>query len=361
MKKEYFWVYELIIFGTILYSCDTNDPAELSSVITTEVTEITKNTAKSGGNVMNDGGSPVTSRGVVWSTSEHPVTDKNDGVTKDGEGTGLFESSIRGLVPGTTYFVRAYAKNSAGTAYGDQISFTTLKPDDGTTGTLQDIDGNIYKTVYIDGREWTAENIHVTRYNDGEPVPAVYDDREWELTTSGAYSVYPFRSVDGFYSDEEILEAYGALYNWYAVETGRLCPSGWGVPTDEEWISLEGYADTRFEPDDPEWDRTDWRGYDAGQRLRAPYDFGFSLKNEHLYPVIGTNVFGFTAVAGGFRNFIGPYYDIGNYGYWWSSSERSDELAWMRSMGVISVIRREGPGKGLGFSVRCIRKVENNL
>ncbi|MFO7482894.1 hypothetical protein, partial [Oceanibaculum nanhaiense] len=99
MKRSYFWVYELIILGTVLYSCDSNDHSELSSVTTTEVTEITKNTAKSGGIVMDDGGSPVTSRGVVWDTSEYPVTDNGEGITIDGDGTGQFESSIRDLDP----------------------------------------------------------------------------------------------------------------------------------------------------------------------------------------------------------------------------------------------------------------------
>ncbi len=348
--------FTLIMVWLLMNGCE-KEPNELAAVITIEVTQVTRHTAESGGEITDDGGAAITERGVVWSTAENPSMNNKDGFTTDGAGTGRFQSHITGLSAGTTYFVRAYAQTSAGMAYGGQVSFTTLLEDDGEVGTLTDIDGNIYQTVSIGGREWMAENLVVTRYNNGEIIPTGLDDNQWFTTTSGAYTVYPHSAIDDMDSHSEVLAAYGALYNWYAVDKGNLCPVGWEVPSDEDWKNLEGYADTMYGTGHLEWDKTEWRGHDAGQRLRATYDFGFSLKSidEHL-PVRGTDIFGFSALPGGFRNFIGPFFDHGNYGYWWSSTEENDYLAWMRSMGVISLIRRDAPGKTNGFSVRCTRE-----
>ena len=98
---------------------------ELATVTTAGITEITATSAVSGGEVADEGGLEVTVRGVVWSTSENPDTDDNEGVREDGSGPGIFTSVITGLSPETTYYVRAYATNSAGTAYGEQESFET--------------------------------------------------------------------------------------------------------------------------------------------------------------------------------------------------------------------------------------------
>ncbi len=99
------------------------------SVETTPITEVTTTTATSGGNVINDGGATVTARGVVWSTSQNPTVQTNLGITSNGTGIGNFTSNLSELDPGTNYYLRAYATNSEGTAYGQQLSFTTNLPD----------------------------------------------------------------------------------------------------------------------------------------------------------------------------------------------------------------------------------------
>jgi uncharacterized protein (TIGR02145 family) len=340
-----------------LYGCEREDPIEIPTVSTLAVTEITGQTASSGGSITDDGGGTILSRGVVWSTSENPVTVNNLGITTDGSGAGEFESKITGLLPGTTYFVRAYAENVSGISYGQSVSFTTLQEKDSAKGSLEDIDGNIYLTVQIGDTEWMAENLIVTQYNNGDPILEGLDNDDWENITSGALAVYPHELLDGLNSESEVIQKYGILYNGYAVETGKLCPAGWEIPSDDDWKALEGYADTRFGQGHEEWDRNGWRGYDAGQRLRAEYDFGFSVKSDSWIPVKGSDDFGFTALPGGFRNFIGPYHQAGNYGYWWSRTKEGDDLVWVRSMGVISFVRRESTGKNHGYSVRCIRKI----
>lgn len=128
MKTKYSWNYLIIFFGLLLtftISCDKEDPVELPKINTSSVIDITTNTAKSGGKITDDGGASVTSRGVVWSTSDNPTVDNNIGKTTDGQGSGDFTSILSELSPGATYYVRAYATNSKGTSYGDQKEFTT--------------------------------------------------------------------------------------------------------------------------------------------------------------------------------------------------------------------------------------------
>jgi uncharacterized protein (TIGR02145 family) len=111
----------------LLSTCkkDEEKKVELPTISTLAVTEITATTAKSGGNVTNDGGGEITSKGIVWSTSQNPSFEQHTGLTVEGAGTGLFQSLLTGLTQNTTYYVRAYATNSTGTAYGSQVQFTT--------------------------------------------------------------------------------------------------------------------------------------------------------------------------------------------------------------------------------------------
>ena len=135
----------LCVFGynkvTNLQEITVVAPVVAPTVTTTTISNIDKTTATGGGNVTADGGATVTARGICWSTSQNPTVDGNH--TTDGTGTGSFTSSMTGLTANTTYYVRAYATNSAGTAYSEQVSFTTLP--DGVPG---DIDGNGSLTIF---------------------------------------------------------------------------------------------------------------------------------------------------------------------------------------------------------------------
>ncbi len=119
----------LFLILSLLFGCEKFEPkriVKIATVTTTSISNITENSAQSGGNISNDGGATVTARGVCWSTSSNPTT--ADSKSTDGSGTGTFTSSLTGLSPGTTYYVRAYATNSVGTAYGNEVSFTTNQP-----------------------------------------------------------------------------------------------------------------------------------------------------------------------------------------------------------------------------------------
>lgn len=199
----------------------------MPELTTTEVSSITDSTAVSDGTITSDGGATVTARGVCWGTTQTPTI--SDSKTTDGDGAGTFTSEITGLVSNTTYHARAYAKNSIGIRYGNTISFVTAAPE---TSTLTDIDGNIYQTVKIVDQWWMAENLKVTHYRNGDPIPNVTNNSDWGNLSTGTYCAYNNDNVN--------ISTYGLLYNWYAVADSReLAPTGWHVPTDEEWKQLE--------------------------------------------------------------------------------------------------------------------------
>ena len=205
-----------------------------------------------------------------------------------------------------------------------------------------DIDGNVYRTVVIGNQEWFAENLKTTKYNDGTPIPTGHSDDEWVALTTGAYAVYPYTSIEGLDTDAEVLDAYGALYNWYAVETGKLCPKGWHVPTDAEWTALTDYLG----------------GLDvAGVKLKSSRTESAAHPRWNSPNTGATDEYGFSALPGGYCYYSnGMFYAVGNTGYWWSSTGSNASSAWNR--GMISndgTVYRFSEPKRSGLSVRCLR------
>ena len=212
-------------------------------------------------------------------------------------------------------------------------------------GYVIDIDGNIYKIVQIGNQIWMAENLKVTHYNDGSEIPTGYSNSEWadlDGTETGAYAVYN--------DDPSNTDVYGNLYNWYVVEDERgVCPAGWNVPTDDEIKELEMYLGmSQVEADD-----ADWRGTNEGSKLAGMADL-WNDGNLVNNPEFGTS--GFNLLPGGYRNGNGNYYGMGYNGYFWSSTEGNDYLAWYRLLDYVnSEVSRYLNNKRGGFSVRCIR------
>jgi uncharacterized protein (TIGR02145 family) len=212
-------------------------------------------------------------------------------------------------------------------------------------GYVIDIDGNIYKIVQIGNQIWMAENLKVTHYNDGSEIPTGYSNSEWadlDGTETGAYAVYN--------DDPSNTDVYGNLYNWYVVEDERgVCPAGWNVPTDDEIKELEMYLGmSQVEADD-----ADWRGTNEGSKLAGMADL-WNDGNLVNNPEFGTS--GLNLLPGGYRNGNGNYYGMGYNGYFWSSTEGNDYLAWYRLLDYVnSEVSRYLNNKRGGFSVRCIR------
>jgi uncharacterized protein (TIGR02145 family) len=287
---------------------------------TTSVSGISGTTANSGGTITDAGGDSVTVRGVVWSTTPGPTVALPT-KTSNGTGTGSFTSNLSGLSINTTYYVRAYATNAVGTAYGNEISFTTLN-------LPVDIDGNAYDTVVIGTQVWMSKNLRVSKYRNGDAIPTNLINTTWQNTTSGAYAIY-----DNTATNDSI---YGKLYNWYAVADPRgLCPVGWHVPSDAEWSTLENFLDGSSV---------------AGGKMK-------SVSPLWLSPNSGaTNSSGFSGLPGGNRNSSGTYVNVGYLGYWWSSTQFSTTSAWLRSLFYNNGdVNRNYYFKRFGFSVRCVR------
>jgi uncharacterized protein (TIGR02145 family) len=212
------------------------------------------------------------------------------------------------------------------------------------SGTVTDIDGNTYKTVKIGNQWWMAENLKVTHYRNGDPIPNITDNDEWPGLNSDAQCIY-----DNNVSNN--VASYGRLYNWYAVNDPRgLAPDGWRVPSDDDWKQLEMYLGmSRSEADD-----AGWRGTDEGSKLAgnsALWEDG-NLKNNDVFGESG-----FSALPGGSRfSYDGNFYRMGLYASFWSASESDNYSAWYRSLYYFSSdINRNLFNKNYGFSVRCLR------
>jgi len=336
----------------------SNCPTDEASIGTKAITKISSTDAEGGGIITSDGGSHITNRGIVWSKSQHPTLNSNLGKTNDGQGTGDFKSIIINLSGKTTYYVRAYATNSAGTTYGGQESFTTqnsvgsgiLFNPDLSYGSISDIDGNSYKTIQIGSQVWMAENLKTTKYKDGSSIQNLTANTAWSNSTSGAYC-WMNNTTD---PNKQIA---GALYNWYSVRTNNLCPSGWHVPTDNDWKILEqGLGMTQNQID-----AIELRGTTEGGKIKevGPDHWG----NPNIG---GTNESGFSGIPGGYRVSSGTFYTGVQYptyiiqSIWWSSTNYHTEPnwndSWVRAIGKDhSKIYRNGFENSCGMSVRCIR------
>jgi uncharacterized protein (TIGR02145 family) len=199
-------------------------------------------------------------------------------------------------------------------------------------------DGRTYDLVEIGGQCWFADNLATDQYRNGDLIPTGLDNTTWQNTTSGAYAIYN--------NDPANDVTYGKLYNWYTtVDTRGLCPAGWHVPTDCEWMYLESSLGMSVADQETEG----YRGTNEGGALKATTNW--------ISPNTGaTNSSGFTALPGGFRYYYGTYDGIGYSGLWWSSTEYNSNLAWDRVLYYnYSVVHRYNYNKQAGFSVRCVR------
>ncbi|MGB0179490.1 MAG: fibrobacter succinogenes major paralogous domain-containing protein [Flavobacteriales bacterium] len=200
-----------------------------------------------------------------------------------------------------------------------------------------------YSTVQIGDQCWFAENLRTTTYLNGEAIPQNLSDGDWSSTTSGAMT---------FYHDDLIVQApYGGLYNWFAVDDARgLCPSGWHVPTDGEWMTME----MALGMSEADANSTDWRGTDQGAQMKTTYGwyyYGNGTDN-------GTNSSGFSGLPGGLRYDLGNFALAGGNGVWWSSSP-SGSNAWLRALDTnLEYVNRSETNPRMGYSVRCVRDAE---
>ncbi len=299
----------------------------IPTVTTASVSNITQTTATSGGEVTSEGDAPVSACGVCWSTIAIPTT--NDSHTTDGSGTGVFESILSGLTANTLYYMRAYATNSIGTAYGNEVNFTTssswgcgdsitinhlagtVAPVDKTVtyGTVTNIPGELSKC-------WITSNL-------GADHQATAVD---EATEASAGWYWQFNRIQGYKHDGSTRTPNSAWIDnidedldWQAANDPCTLEleNGWRIPTSAEWTNVNATGD---------W--TDWNGpWNSGLKLHAA---------------------GYLNIGGGLLN------NRDTDGHYWSSSQLNNLDAW--DLGFYSGgCEMASPSKAHGFSVRCLK------
>jgi uncharacterized protein (TIGR02145 family) len=211
-------------------------------------------------------------------------------------------------------------------------------PDDGVVGSVKDVDGNVYKTITIGTQTWMAENLKTTKYRDGISIANVLDGNLWADLSTGAYCNENNDAANG--------TKYGNLYNWYAVNTGKLAPAGWHVPSDAEWTTLENYVSAKL-----------GTSGSVAKALATTVDWAASTNAGAVgNDLTKNNSIGFSALPGGTRLNDGAFVGLGRGGYWWSLSENSTSKAWYRNMlDYASSVLRGNVYKEHGFSVRCVK------
>jgi uncharacterized protein (TIGR02145 family) len=299
----------------------TTNSVGLPTLTTAAITSIDLTSAASGGTITADGGGAVTARGICFATTQNPTILNNP--TSDGVGIGTFTSTLTGLTQGTVYYVRAYATNASGTAYGNQLEFSTK---------IEDADHNAYNTVLIGTQLWMAENLKTTTLNNSTAILNIIGDTPWALDSVAQTPAYCW------YNDNIANKPiYGAEYNWYAVNTGNLCPTGWKVPSDADFGDLELFLGV------PSADIFIWgfRGTDQGSQMKNTT--GWAAGEN------GTNTTGYSGLPGGYRFAInGASYDLGILTYWWSSTEET--------AGAITAFYRRLDGNNTGIYRGATRK-----
>jgi uncharacterized protein (TIGR02145 family) len=197
------------------------------------------------------------------------------------------------------------------------------------TGTATDADGNLYKTVKIGTQWWMAENLRTTRYNDSTSILLITDSATWGTLTTPAYCWY--NNNPGTYK-----KSYGALYNWFAVNTGKLAPKGWHVPAETEWNILIGYLGGNLV---------------AGGKMKESGTLHWESPNTGA-----DNSSGFSALPGGARLSFGWYVSLGRYGFWWSVNDSIGGCTADRPLAYQSPeIWYDYSPKVHGYSVRCVK------
>ena len=329
---------------------------ETPIVSTVEVRNVTDNAADVLCNVLSDGGSSVRTRGVCWSTSHNPTT--TDYHTSDGNGTGEFVSHLTGLATGVTYYVRAYAVNEAGTAYGNELSLTTSSAAFVCgRDVVKDFDKNEYQTLVLGNQCWMKESLRSEHYADGTEIPLGVATNTLIISQTEPYRYVPNNHIFN-------VQAYGYLYNWPAAMHKAqannsnpsgiqgVCPNGWHLPSQAEWQQMFSYlcSDEKY-----------WCGGDSNNIARAlasqtgwqsggfdPCSINASLSDN--------NASGFSAMPAGMVYEEWGTRNFGTNVYFWSTTVDEVKVPYyvFLSTGSVDVPSMYAVNSRCGVSIRCI-------
>lgn len=308
----------------------------LPVLTTVEINSVDSLSATGGGVISELSGSDILVRGVCWNTSGMPTVE--DSKTNNGSGGGLFLSSITGLTPSTTYYVRAYATNNSGTGYGDEVSFTTFN-----SSAIKDADGNLYNTQKYGVQTWSLENLKTTQFSDGSSIVNETENETWSGLSSPAYC--------WLNNDSANKNKRGALYNGYAAISGKLCPSGWNVPSEFDWNTLATYFEKQG------------LGYEgSGQDIAKAMASSSGWESSSQPGTVGNNPSGnnssgFNGILAGERlGLVSAFWDDHQRTWWWASSNYDTNLNTCFGLKYNdSTLISSSDYLSAGLSVRCVK------
>ena len=362
MKKHFISVLLIIT----LLSCErwdiipvnTIEAPQLScNVITTNGTSLACQ-----GTIIESGSSALISRGFCLSLDSTPSI--SDSINVQLNSSENFDITINNLIPDTTYYIIAFARNNKGLAISNTCKFKTSRDPliafnpYLSYGYLTDVDGNTYKTIKIGNQIWMAENLRVTHYRNGESIPLENDYNNWINLKLGSQCPYDYST------SLDTIAKYGRYYNWYAMMDNRiLAPRGWHIPTMQEWIDLENYLTSN--------------GYKSSNNSSSK-DIAKSLATtsgwypEKIHISVGfqqykNNKSGFSALPAPGMLAIenrDVYYYYYEYANWWCYCPDTTKVPGINNICIgfsyydATLFKRGGVGSiisSIGLSIRCIK------
>ena len=212
-----------------------------------------------------------------------------------------------------------------------------------------DVENNRYEVVKIGDLYWTVENLKTTKFNDGTKIELITGNRDWKFVGAKKIPAYCF-----YDNNLDNKQKYGVLYNYHAVNTGKLAPAGWRVPTNDDWIKLESYLISSGY----NWDgSTDENKIAKSMAANTDWEIdkynGGTIGND----LSRNNKSGFSALPGGCRNIDGYFKSLSCYGIWWSSTEINAPHSYRLLSYSAEYLVKSYYVKDCGFSVRVVRDV----
>jgi len=334
MKTENIKIFLLgiiLVFSMLVNGCKKTERSEINDVQTI-LLDVKINSVVFRTTILFIGS--VSDMGICWSTETAPTVDDNK--ISIGEKTNpmeieyFFESNIIEFNHNTKYYVRAYARNNEGTVYGNTETF---KVGVGPGENIIDIDGNTYTTVNIGTQIWMSENLKVTHLTNSNNIYFVGDDPD-EWVSNGNIPNY------GYYNNDINNSAiYGHLYNQRSIERDEICPSGWHLPTINDWKTLESFL---------------YGSRVAGGKIKEAGTTHWQNPNSGA-----TNESGFNALPAGTRNNGGYFDELGFHTYWWSKSPFGYYCkTFVTYSNSLMYISEDRITYNYGYSVRCIKNLD---
>ena len=319
MKNIIFLIISVSLITSCIKDLPQNNPYQGTPILETgKVSHLFPDSFNVSARILSTDEEEIIEKGFCWNTDSLPtiLNKKTSITTQSNLRDDGFNSKITDFEQGKYYHIRAYVKTKFRVVYGNDVRFKT----NGYGKGVKDIDGNFYKTVHIGEQEWMAENLKVSKFNNGSSLQNLSDDNLWRNTKSSAYCYYNNEYVNN--------ETYGKLYNGYTISSNlNICPQGWRIPTISDWEELENNVSLN--------------------KIGENGSYGArSLKIDKGNP------FNFSALYGGYRSDYGSFWGIKQEGNWWVINYNGE---YFNKIDQLNYITLDSKNQKYGVSIRCIK------